>query len=172
MVLDTAALAEMLGKEMDTRYWARLTVDPVRYADQAVENLFPELVAAAADTLRQFLSGVKTPEMAVPEFLAGTTLLKGVRFKPEREVRIVAIPGTAALAKHAAREFPKEFDASAPLPAVQTRTDTGKRYIPLFAGMGLRLPIKRVMVGPGSDQADRAVFARSICDAPVVLSRC
>ena len=31
----------MLGKEMDTRYWARLTVDPVRYADQAVENLFP-----------------------------------------------------------------------------------------------------------------------------------
>ena len=49
-------------------------------------------MAAAADTLRQFLSGVKTPEMAVPEFLAGTTLLKGVRFKPEREVRIVAIP--------------------------------------------------------------------------------
>ncbi len=82
-------------------------VDPVRYADQAVENLFPELVAAAADTLRQFLSGVKTPEMAVPEFLAGTTLLKGVRFKPEREVRIVAIPGTAALAKHAARRIPE-----------------------------------------------------------------
>jgi hypothetical protein len=42
----------MLGQEMDARYWARLTLDPVRYADQPVECIFPELVDASADTLR------------------------------------------------------------------------------------------------------------------------
>ena len=102
----------MLGREMDARYWARLTLDPVRYADRPIEDIFPELVDASADTLRQFIDGVKLPEMAVPQFLAGATLLKGAAYKPEREVRIVAIPGTAKMAKYAAKEFPDQFDAS------------------------------------------------------------
>ena len=101
----------MLGQEMDARYWARLTMDPVRYADRPIEDIFPELVDASADTLRQFLDGVKSPEMAVPQFLAGTTLLKGAGYKSEREVRIVAIPGTAEIAKYAAKEYPNQFDA-------------------------------------------------------------
>lgn len=45
---------------------------------------------ASADTLRQFIDGVKLPELAVPEFLAGTTFLKRAAYKSEREVRIAA----------------------------------------------------------------------------------
>jgi hypothetical protein len=173
LVFDIGEVARILGQEMDTRYWVRLTLDPVRYADRPVEDIFPELVDASADTLRQFIDGIRFPEMAVPEFLAGTTLLKGAAYKSEREVRIVAIPGTAETAKHAANEYPDEFDANTALPEIRARSDTGKRYIALFEGLGLRLPVKRVIVGPGAQQEERAERARSILgDVPITLSRC
>jgi hypothetical protein len=35
--------------------------------------------------------------MCTQEFLIGATLLKEARYRPEREVRIVCIPGTAAM---------------------------------------------------------------------------
>jgi hypothetical protein len=172
-VFDIDEVARMLGREMDARYWVRLTLDPVRYADRPIEDIFPELVHASADTLRQFIEGAKTPEMAVPEFLAGATLLKGAAYKSEREVRIVAIPGTAKTARYAAKEFPNEFDATAPLPEIRLRSDTSKRYVALFDGLGLRLPIKRVIVGPGIQQAERAERARTMLgDVPVVISQC
>lgn len=173
LVFDTGEIARMLGREMDARYWARLTLDPVRYADQPVEDIFPELVDGLADTLQQLIDGVRLPEMAATEFLAGVTLLKRATYKSERELRIVAIPGTAKLAKHAAKEYPAQFDTTIPPPAVLTRPDTGKRYVALFDGLGLRLPVKRVIVGPGPQQEDRAARARSILgDVPVTLSRC
>jgi hypothetical protein len=173
LIFDTGEVARMLGREMDARYWVRLTLEPVRYADRPVEDIFPELVDASTDTLRQFVDGVKLPEMAVPEFLAGTTLLKGAAYKAEREVRIVAIPGTATAAKHAAWEYPEQFDATAPLPEIRTRPDTGKRYIALFDDLALRLPVKRVIIGPGVGQEERARRVRSLLgDVPITISRC
>ena len=173
LVFNIGEVARILGREMDARYWTRLTLDPVRYADRPVADIFPELVDASADTLRQFIDGVKFPEMAVPEFLAGTTLLKGAAYKSEREVRIVAIPGTAKAAKYAAKEFPDQFDATAPLPEIRARPDTGKRYVALFDGLGLRLPVKRVIVGPGARQEERAERARSMLGVvPVTMSHC
>jgi hypothetical protein len=124
-------------------------------------------------TLRQFIDGVKVPEMAVTEFLAGATLLKGAAYKSEREVRIVAIPGTAKTAEYAAREYPDQFDATASLPEIKARPDTGKRYIALFDGLGLRLPVKRVIVGPGARQEERAEQVRTMFgDVSVTISRC
>jgi hypothetical protein len=173
LVFDVGEVARLLGREMDARYWARLTLDPVRYADRPVEDIFPELVHASCDTLRQFLDGVRLPEMAVAEFLAGATLLKGASYKSEREVRIVAIPGTATMAKHALKEYPGQFDAKAALPEIRKRAETGKRYVALFEKLGFRLPIKRVIVGPGPDQEKRAQRARSlVADTPITISRC
>ncbi len=173
LVFDIAEVARTLGLEMDARYWVRLTLDPVRYADRPIEHIFPELVDSLADTLRHFIDGVKFPEMAVPQFLAGTTLLKGAGYKSEREVRIVAIPGTTETAKYAAKEYPDEFDATAPLPEIRVRPASGTRYIALFDGLGLQLPVKRVIIGPGARQKERAERARSILgDVPVTMSRC
>ena len=62
---------------------------PVRYADRPVEEIFPELVHGLADTLRQFIHGIKVPEMTVPQFLDGSTLLKGQRTK--RNARFVSL---------------------------------------------------------------------------------
>ncbi len=172
LVFDIEALAHALSREMDRQYWTRIGLDPVRYNDRPVEELFPELVNAAADTFRQFIQGVRAPEMAVPEFLEGATLLKGEAFKSEREVRIVAIPGTVELAKHAAKRYPEEFDTTKPLPTVQTRLD-GRSYIALFEGSGERLPIKRVIVGSGAGKETRAEIARAyLPNVPVTISAC
>lgn len=174
LVFDIAAVAQMLKQEGEARYWMWLMLEPVRYADRPVEEIFPELVHASADTLRRFVvDGVREPEMAVREFLMGTTLLKGASYKSEREVRIVAIPGTPTTAKHAAEQYPDEFDSAAPLPEIRTKPKTSKRYVALFSGLGLRLPIKRVIVGPGGRQEERAERARSILGGvPVTISRC
>jgi hypothetical protein len=174
LVFDTCEVAEILKREGATRYWAWLMLQPVRYGDRPVDELFPELVHGLADTLQQFLSGIRTPEVAAKEFLIGTTLLKQAKYKPEREVRIVAIPGTAKAAKYAAKEFPTEFDATAPIPEIRANPKTGRRYVALFDGLlGLRLPIKRVIVGPGEDKEGRVKFASSILvDVPITISRC
>lgn len=172
LVFDTSAMAQHLGQEFDSRYWVRLTLDPVRYADAPVEELFPELVNASADTLRQFLSGIRVPGMAVPEFLAGATLLKGAGYRPEREVRIVAIPGSQPLSKQAAKEHPGIFNAL-PLPRIHTQPGATRWYVSIFETLGLKLPIKRVIVGPGGRQEANATFARSLVgDVPVSCSLC
>jgi len=173
LVFDIAEVARMLRQEGNARCWAWLMLEPVRYADRPVEDIFKELVDGLANTLRQFIDGVQLPEVAVPQFLAGTTLLKGATYKSEREVRIVAIPGTAKIAREAAKEFPDQFDARAPLPEIKARPNTGKRYIALFDGLDLQLPVKRVIVGPGARQEERAAWARSILrDVPVTMSCC
>jgi hypothetical protein len=140
LVFDIAAVAQMLKREGDARYWMWLMLKPVRYAGRPVDEIFPEMVFGSADSLRRFIDGEKVPEMPVSEFLMGTTLLKGASYKSEREVRIVAIPGTLETARHAAQEYPDEFDATLPLPNIKTRPDTSKRYVALFDGLGLRLP--------------------------------
>jgi hypothetical protein len=173
LVFDIHEVAQMLVQEGKARYWAWLMLEPVRYADRPVEDIFRELVDGLADTLRQFIEGIKLPEMAVPQFLAGTTLLKSAAYRSERELRIVAIPGTAKMANHAANEYADEFDATAPLPDIRSRPDTGKRCTALFDGLGLRLPIKRVIVGPGPRQEERAERARSLLsDVPISISQC
>lgn len=171
IVLDTAELARMLGSEMDSKYWAYLKLDPVRYDDAPIAQLFPELVQASAKTLHQFLRGVRTPEMPSKEFLIGTTLLKAASYGAEREVRIVGIPGTQRMSDEASKDYPSIFK-KLPLPEAKIRNGSKRRYIVLFEGMQVTLPIKRVIVGPkGGDQA--IALAQSVVGhVPVTLSRC
>jgi hypothetical protein len=51
----TAAVARMLKQEGDARNWKWLMLEPVRYGDRPVEDIFPELVHASADTVRRFV---------------------------------------------------------------------------------------------------------------------
>ena len=124
--LISANWPSLLKLEGAMRYWAWLMLQPVRYNDRRIEEIFPELVEGLADILQQFLNGNRTPEVTAKEFLIGATLLKGINYKPEREVRIVAIPGTAQAAKYAAKEFPAEFDTSAPLPEIEDAARYGQ----------------------------------------------
>jgi hypothetical protein len=162
IVFDTPALGHLLAREFDARYWVHLNMEPVRYAVDEVplDALFPKLVRAGADTLQQFLSGAKSPEMGLPEFLAGATLLKHKGFQEEREVRIVAIPGTAIQHKQMKREHADFPDR--PPPTIHIRPENGRRYIPLLDGCNATLPIKYVIVGPSLNQAANAAHAREL----------
>jgi hypothetical protein len=84
--------------------------------------------------------------MAVPEFLAGTTLLKGAAYKSEREVRIVASPRHRQDGEVRGEGISRPVRRNRTTPEVRTRRDTGKRYIALFDGLGLRLPVKSRLV--------------------------
>ncbi len=148
-----------------------MALEPVRYADAPMNQLFPELVDASAETLRQFIQGVRCPEMAVPEFLSGATLLKGRKFKPEREIRIVAIPGTKRLSDQAEMEHPADFNVL-PLPEIRAR-GYGRRYVPLLEPLAIKLPLKRIIVGPSAQQAENVEVVRSVLRGiPIVLSEC
>lgn len=172
MVFDTAALAQLLGQEMDSRYWVYLSLRPVRYFSEGtpIGLIFPELVDAAADTLRQCLDGAPH-DIGLRQFLVGSSLLKATKYTEEREVRLVAIPGTKSLSDQALKEYPNQFKVT-PIPEIGTRPDT-RRYVSVFEPLNLRLPLTRVIVGPSDRQEENAIFARSLVgDVPVSCSQC
>ncbi len=169
-VFDTPSLCQLLAKEFDKYYWVYLQADPVRYAVDEIPlgDLFPELLQAGAKTLEDFLSGIRTPEMGILEFLTGATLFKHQGFFEEQEVRIVAIPGTQALHDQGKREHADFPDL--PLANILTHPDSGRRYIPLFDESGAQLPIVRVIVGPSQNQTANAEFARSVVGAAIPIT--
>jgi hypothetical protein len=170
IVLDTKATGLLLSEECDVRYWAHLRLDPVRYGDLPIAELFPELIGAAGASLQQFLAGVREPEMGVQEFLIGSTLLKNPKYRPERELRIVAMPGTETLSAMALREHASVFKPL-PLPKIRARSD-GRRYVSIFEGKPVRLPIVRVIAGPAAGADERIELVRSLLPGvPVSLSK-
>jgi hypothetical protein len=105
--------------------------------------------------------------------VAGATLFKHQGFSEEREVRIVAIPGSDGVQKTVQAEYPAEFNAS-PLKCIRERgSSNGKRrYIALFDTLGVRLPIKRVIVGPSRHQNDNCERVTALLgdSVPVTVS--
>jgi hypothetical protein len=173
IVLDTAEMCRLLGLEFDKRDFTHLNLEPVRYAFEAVPLRvhFPDLEPALISSIEQFLDHVHNPEMAMIQFLQSATLLKETKYKEEREVRIVAIPGAPGYQAQAAREYP-HFVAK-PLPKIEPHPNgSGSRHLTIFDDLGIELPIKRVIVGPSAHQASNAALARDLVDADrVTLSQ-
>jgi hypothetical protein len=118
----------------------------------------------------QILAGVREPEMGVQEFMIGSTLLEDPKYRPERELRIVAIPGTGKLNAIAMREYPHVFKPL-PLPQIRAR-EGGRRYVSVFEGKPVRPPILRAIVGPAPDADERIALARSLLPGvPISLSK-
>jgi hypothetical protein len=102
------------------------------------------------------------------EFLTAATLLKHQGFREEREVRIVAIPGTSPLLDQARTEHADFPDR--PLPEIRNRPQSDRRYIPLFDGFNVQLPIERVIVGPSRNQVGNAAFARDLLGSSIQVT--
>ncbi len=66
--LDRLEAQRMTGRETRDTTTSATPVDRSRIPSRKVD--------ASVDTLQQFVDGVKFPEIAVPEFFAGATLLK------------------------------------------------------------------------------------------------
>jgi hypothetical protein len=173
IVLDTAETCRLLGLEFDTRDYTHLNLEPIRYAFEGVplRDHFPDLEPALISSIEQFLNQVHDPEMAMIEFLQSATLLKEPGYQEEREVRIVAIPGAPGYQAQAAKDH--AHYVAKPLPRISPHPNgSGKLHITIFDGLGIKLPIKRVIVGPSMHQASNAALARDLSNPTrVTLSK-
>ncbi len=163
VVLDTVEMCRLLGLEFDARDYTHLNLEPIRYAFEGIplRDHFPDLEPALMSSIEQFLNHVYLPEMAMTEFLQSATLLKEPGYQEEREVRIVAIPGAPEYQAQAAREH--AHYVAKPLPRIDPHPNgSGKLHITIFDKLGVRLPIKRVIVGPSKFQASKAMLARDM----------
>jgi hypothetical protein len=168
-VFDTDKLGDLLGGEFNRLDFTHLNLEDVRYLRDGVTlaDQFDFIAPALEIVADQIYKRFEKQEMGTVEFLRCATLLKRASFREEREVRIVAIPGAPGWQQQATREYPDQF-VKKPIPAIDEKP---KRHITLFRDAGVKLPIKRVIVGPSSHQAENAEFARSIVDCDVFLSR-
>lgn len=168
LVFDTAALEDLLAAEFNRLDFTHLNLEDVRYiTDEKIplRNYFDFIEPAIRIAVDQCFDSDQR-DMGVIEFLRCATLLKRRKYQKEREVRIVAIPGAEGYQEQGIREHPKRF-IKKPIP---TMSYAPKRHITLFDGINVKLPIKRVIVGPSDQQARNAIFASSITDCDVILS--
>jgi Protein of unknown function (DUF2971) len=176
IVLDTAKLISMLAQEFDRWHYVRINIDSVHYAvdGEPPGNLFSELVNCCETILTEVLNGNMEPSAtdAFLPFVRGATLYKHQGFREEREVRVVAMPGSQELQNRVNVES-GETD-SRPCKNVSVINDKGgkRSYISLFEGLTTELPIKRVIVGPSRNQEKNFELARTLLpkDLPVTKS--
>jgi hypothetical protein len=173
IVFDTAAMIPMLQKEYEAHYW---TLPPklalVHYATRrfSIEEIFKPLVDASDTLLFALLSIANLPLTAMGYFLWAAPLLKHQGFSEESEARIVVIPGPKrdydnVVAKHG--------NLNLPLKKICDRTDAHgfRQHVVLFEGLGLKLPIKRVLVGPSRNQDAKFANVRSLLGPDISLVR-
>lgn len=92
------------------------------------------------------------------DFLKITTIVKHQGFREENEIRVVVCPYTDALAQLVMSKTGKKIDLTYGIKRVHTqqRGASVRRYVSLFEALDKPLPIKRIIVGPSTDQ-DRSV---------------
>jgi hypothetical protein len=172
IVFDTPALAAMLGREFDSYYWVYMNLASVRYAMDGlcIAEVFPQVLDRCGILFSGILDGKvpDAPDDGFAPFVAGATLFKHQGFREEREVRIVAAPGSQRVMEHVHAEH-ADF-RPAPL-KVPRQTEAGRRYVALFDSLGQRLPIKRIIVGPSRDQDANYARALELVGATIPVLR-
>ena len=158
IVFDTQGLEELLTLEYDQfEYWPLTFLDVVYYDEGNFSELFPELAAALAEFLQKWVGREDDTALAVlSDKLAGDLSsaagrLKHRSFREEQECRIVAgvVPeswrdGLIEIDGRPTKNFKKVYDRAG------ARKLTP--YIRLFEELGANLPIRRVIIGPSSNQ--------------------
>jgi Protein of unknown function (DUF2971) len=177
IVFDSERISKLLVEESNAHHWIQLTLGSVRYALEGVsiETLFPRLLLYFDEYVLSHAEGKTTPfpNVALEAFIAGATMYKHQGFKEEREVRIVALPGSLELfnAVSAAR---RGF-AENKIKIIHTSGTAGakRRHIALFDSLNAALPIRRIIVGPSRVQANNYDHVRQIAGTrfPIILSK-
>jgi hypothetical protein len=174
IVFDTAAMIPLLQKEYEAHYWVLPPkLGDVHYATTnfSIEDIFKPLLEESDKLVSALLTNFAIPEIVTAYFLWAAPLLKHQGFREESEARIVVIPGTqhdldGVIAEH-------ENVINLPLKAIHERTDARglRKYVVLFDGLNLTLPIKRVIVGPSRHQDANFDKARGVLGDDIKLVR-
>ena len=170
LIFDTRELDALLAREWRSHYWVKLDFAEVVYLDgpKTLEHKFPELLEAATAFMSRMLGKSGKPnDDFVSSFFRAATLLKHRGFREEREVRIVAIPQSERALVERGRT--DEFSGRPPVKRAYKIGDS-KRHLALFETLNARLPIKKVIVGPGATQKSDYEFALSLVSDGVPIS--
>ncbi len=170
LVFDTAALVDLIREEVSTSP-ARIifgdvgySCDPPDVLDSRI-NALPELRKILSESA---LDSEDDFERLLEPLTSCFIHYKHWAFAEEREVRLTTILNGEQMRTINAQEGTIWWER-------ERYTQCGVPRIHLLEGIGHRLPIKRIIVGPGSNQSIRegelkALLAELTLDIPVVLS--
>lgn len=165
IVFDTKKLAEMYMAEADKYYYSFLQLGDVVYGDDgdAFDEEFGPKIKKIIARLQQFTeTGEFGSSGNYVDILSMFTRLKHRGFREEREVRAVAFPITREIEDHNKRLVPNYVSPNKPMKEMKYRSD-GAPYIEMLnLDKKARLPIKRIIVGPQTDQAQAEQEIRRI----------
>ena len=174
LVFDTAKLSKLLEQEINSNFYVHMNLSDTRYAldGVSVEQLFPELLERCDFFVSRMLKGNMTPapDDGFAPFVIGATMFKHQGFREEREVRIVAMPGSKALFDHVQAQHNQIPQMSIKQMNTIHSSRGKRRYISLFEGNSVTLPIKRVIVGPSRHQAANVAHAQNLLGKDIAIS--
>lgn len=166
LVFDSSGIDKLLQEEARSFAYQHVQLGDVYYYDvDLARQPSTEDIAELEETVRagiaqQIRGDLKTSEGAFYNALTSLScLFKHWGFYEEREVRVIAIPSSIAVAEAAARD-----GENLPMKQIKTFPRSGIHvpYIELFAKPDAHahktlLPLKRVVIGPHIDTATRRV---------------
>jgi hypothetical protein len=170
IVLDTAAMVDLLQREFNAHYWImppKLGLVHYHTPDFRLADIFAALLDEAENLLASFLDHTERPEIAMGYFLYAAPLLKHQGFREENEARIVAIPAT----QHDLDAVRTEHGDIAMPPFKSIRTLGPRNYVALFEDLRAELPIKRVIVGPSKNQDEHLAKVRQLLGSEMKIVR-
>ncbi|MEQ8267298.1 MAG: DUF2971 domain-containing protein [Parvibaculum sp.] len=183
LVLDTNALEKNLELEKSSFEYSFMQLDRVVYNNSALdfEGRFNDVITHFVQTFVQFAASgdlASVDNIAEDDnlirYISGATLLKHQGFREEQEIRVVAFPMQAAHEEKARQISMEDGTALKPVKPQFARV-SGERpveYIKLFGDACGQLPIRRIIVGPSSDQEANFQYAKKLVGprVPVVKS--
>lgn len=172
IVFDTKALWQAFEQDAAAYSYTTAQFPDAYYTDEEaladpnfqplIENLF-RYFQYAEDRMADVLV-----EALVP-FLNLVTRKKHRGFREEREVRLVVFPRTEELFQQFASQVRAEIEFTGKRKVVHT-APSGKSYVVLFEDT-TRLPINRIIVGPGVDQGEKVQFAKKLVRSKIQIVR-
>ncbi|WP_448040648.1 DUF2971 domain-containing protein [Bradyrhizobium liaoningense] len=165
LVFDTAALLKLFEREKSENFYVYTDVLEAHYPRDDAKPLesFAKLLDESAAIYESALAGNRdfVVDPVLLPFLASAIAYKHRAFYEEREVRLVAMAGTA-LAAEEMKKIPGFV--LKPLKNVLkfSKGAREQRYISLFGKQTDSLPLRRVIVGPSRSQQDNVSKARQL----------
>jgi hypothetical protein len=152
-----------------------MNLSPAKYAlpTTSIDVLFPNLL----DYFEQYIySGAGTNDrrfstLGYEAIMAGATTFKHHGFLEEREVRVVAMPGSQRMF-----ELVHQMNKRFAVDKIKSQnlfhsSEKKRRYIALFEKVNAPLPIRRIIVGPSSNQNENYTKARRIIGPKIPIYR-
>jgi len=175
LFFNTQGIISLLNLEFGRHYWTYMRLAEVCYAYAGVvlETLFPELLDSSEEAVINVVKGDASNirQETLVALLSAAPRFKHEGFREEQEVRVIAIPGKDSLAAKMRVEHPDH--EVAPLKTIRSRVGPAGecRYIALFDNLTVKLPIKRIIVGPSRDQNKNFTQARRLLGTRCQIAR-